>query len=165
MNDCMGRAASRLPALSLLGHVIRLQPPWKHKFSQAPLLPSLLKCLKVRCWRRFEWNAFMNIVSEILGNFKASKLHLNFESLEPFSVWLSSNVTSFVQSWYLVNSQCVPGTSECLLSKQMWFNVTLFPPSLTPSLSSLPSVKTSGFSLGGSPDSFLVRGKVANSSF
>uniref|UniRef100_A0A452UNX2 TSC complex subunit 1 n=1 Tax=Ursus maritimus TaxID=29073 RepID=A0A452UNX2_URSMA len=47
MNDCMGRAASRLPALSLLGHVIRLQPPWKHKLSQAPLLPSLLKCLKV----------------------------------------------------------------------------------------------------------------------
>ncbi|XP_047687132.1 hamartin isoform X1 [Prionailurus viverrinus] len=47
MNDCVGRAASRLPALSLLGHVIRLQPPWKHKLSQAPLLPSLLKCLKV----------------------------------------------------------------------------------------------------------------------
>ncbi|KAM8943224.1 hamartin isoform 1-T3 [Lycaon pictus] len=47
MNDCMGRAASRLPALSLLGHVIRLQPPWKHKLSQAPLLPSLLKCLKM----------------------------------------------------------------------------------------------------------------------
>ncbi|XP_039085626.1 hamartin isoform X2 [Hyaena hyaena] len=47
MNDCVGRAASRLPALSLLGHVIRLQPPWKHKLSQAPLLPSLLKCLKM----------------------------------------------------------------------------------------------------------------------
>ncbi|XP_059266421.1 hamartin isoform X1 [Mustela nigripes] len=47
MNECMGRAASRLSALSLLGHVIRLQPPWKHKFSQAPLLPSLLKCLKM----------------------------------------------------------------------------------------------------------------------
>nr|KAF6434734.1 TSC complex subunit 1 [Molossus molossus] len=47
MNEYVGKAASRLPTLSLLGHVIRLQPPWKHKLSQAPLLPSLLKCLKV----------------------------------------------------------------------------------------------------------------------
>ncbi|XP_037348801.1 hamartin [Talpa occidentalis] len=47
MNEYVGKAASRLPALALLGHVVRLQPPWKHKLSQAPLLPSLLKCLKV----------------------------------------------------------------------------------------------------------------------
>uniref|UniRef100_A0A8D1VWF3 TSC complex subunit 1 n=1 Tax=Sus scrofa TaxID=9823 RepID=A0A8D1VWF3_PIG len=47
MNEYMGKAASRLPTLSLLGHVVRLQPSWKHKLSQAPLLPSLLKCLKV----------------------------------------------------------------------------------------------------------------------
>lgn len=44
----MGKAATRLPILSLLGHVIRRQPSWKHKLSQAPLLLSLLKCLKVR---------------------------------------------------------------------------------------------------------------------
>lgn len=44
----MGKAATRLPTLSLLGHVIRRQPSWKHKLSQAPLLLSLLKCLKVR---------------------------------------------------------------------------------------------------------------------
>ncbi|XP_066222890.1 hamartin isoform X2 [Saccopteryx leptura] len=47
MNECVGKAASRLATLSLLGHVVRLQPSWKHKLSQAPLLPSLLKCLKV----------------------------------------------------------------------------------------------------------------------
>ncbi|XP_054440153.1 hamartin isoform X2 [Pteronotus mesoamericanus] len=47
MNEYVGKATSRLPILSLLGHVIRLQPSWKHKLSQAPLLPSLLKCLKV----------------------------------------------------------------------------------------------------------------------
>ncbi|XP_036276327.1 hamartin isoform X3 [Pipistrellus kuhlii] len=47
MNEYVGKAASRLSTLSLLGHAIRLQPPWKHKLSQAPLLPSLLKCLKV----------------------------------------------------------------------------------------------------------------------
>ncbi|XP_074150052.1 hamartin isoform X2 [Sminthopsis crassicaudata] len=46
INEYVGKAATRLPVLSLLGHVIRLQPPWKHKLSQAPLLPSLLKCLK-----------------------------------------------------------------------------------------------------------------------
>nr|XP_019584484.1 PREDICTED: hamartin isoform X2 [Rhinolophus sinicus] len=46
MNEYVGKAASRLSTLSLLGHVIRLQPSWKHKLSQAPLLPSLLKCLK-----------------------------------------------------------------------------------------------------------------------
>nr|XP_030694311.1 hamartin isoform X3 [Globicephala melas] len=47
MNEYVGKAASRLSTLSLLGHVVRLQPSWKHKLSQAPLLPSLLKCLKV----------------------------------------------------------------------------------------------------------------------
>lgn len=47
MNEYVGKATSRLSTLVLLGHVARLQPPWKHKLSQAPLLPSLLKCLKV----------------------------------------------------------------------------------------------------------------------
>ncbi|XP_057577487.1 hamartin isoform X3 [Hippopotamus amphibius kiboko] len=47
MNEYVGKAASRLSTLSLLGHVVRLQPSWKHKLSQAPLLPSLLKCLKM----------------------------------------------------------------------------------------------------------------------
>uniref|UniRef100_A0A8B9IS16 TSC complex subunit 1 n=1 Tax=Amazona collaria TaxID=241587 RepID=A0A8B9IS16_9PSIT len=46
INEYMGKAATRLPILSLLGHVIRRQPSWKHKLSQAPLLLSLLKCLK-----------------------------------------------------------------------------------------------------------------------
>ncbi|XP_062937586.1 hamartin isoform X1 [Cynocephalus volans] len=47
INEYVGKAATRLPILSFLGHVIRLQPSWKHKLSQAPLLPSLLKCLKM----------------------------------------------------------------------------------------------------------------------
>ncbi|XP_021049482.1 hamartin isoform X2 [Mus pahari] len=47
INEYVGKAATRLPVLSLLGHVVRLQPSWKHKLSQAPLLPSLLKCLKM----------------------------------------------------------------------------------------------------------------------
>jgi hypothetical protein len=47
INEYVGKAATRLSILSLLGHVVRLQPSWKHKLSQAPLLPSLLKCLKV----------------------------------------------------------------------------------------------------------------------
>uniref|UniRef100_A0A8C8SIR0 TSC complex subunit 1 n=1 Tax=Pelusios castaneus TaxID=367368 RepID=A0A8C8SIR0_9SAUR len=46
LNEYMGKAATRLPTLSLLGHVIRRQPSWKHKLSQAPILLSLLKCLK-----------------------------------------------------------------------------------------------------------------------
>ncbi|XP_077692131.1 hamartin isoform X2 [Eretmochelys imbricata] len=46
INEYMGKAATRLHTLSLLGHVIRRQPSWKHKLSQAPLLLSLLKCLK-----------------------------------------------------------------------------------------------------------------------
>ncbi|KFO31949.1 Hamartin [Fukomys damarensis] len=47
INEYVGKAATRLSVLSLLGHVVRLQPSWKHKLSQAPLLPSLLKCLKM----------------------------------------------------------------------------------------------------------------------
>ncbi|KAM6169293.1 hamartin isoform 2-T4 [Rhynchocyon petersi] len=46
INEHVGKATTRLSILSLLGHVIRFQPSWKHKLSQAPLLPSLLKCLK-----------------------------------------------------------------------------------------------------------------------
>ncbi|CAO2598425.1 Tsc1 [Lemmus lemmus] len=47
INEYVGKAATRLSILLLLGHVVRLQPSWKHKLSQAPLLPSLLKCLKM----------------------------------------------------------------------------------------------------------------------
>ncbi|XP_054853603.1 hamartin isoform X2 [Eublepharis macularius] len=46
INEYMSKPLTRLPTLSLLGHVIRQQPSWKHKLSQAPLLLSLLKCLK-----------------------------------------------------------------------------------------------------------------------
>uniref|UniRef100_A0A8C7CTA6 TSC complex subunit 1a n=1 Tax=Oncorhynchus kisutch TaxID=8019 RepID=A0A8C7CTA6_ONCKI len=46
LNECMAKPACRLPTLSLLGHVIRKQPPWMHKITRFPLLTSLLKCLK-----------------------------------------------------------------------------------------------------------------------
>ncbi|XP_032993230.1 hamartin isoform X2 [Lacerta agilis] len=46
INECMSRSSTRLSALSLLGHVIRCQPSWKHKLSQASVLVTLLKCLK-----------------------------------------------------------------------------------------------------------------------
>lgn len=47
MNECMAKAACRLPTLNLLGHVVRKQPSWIHKIARNPLLLSLLKCLKV----------------------------------------------------------------------------------------------------------------------
>ena len=68
INEYVGKAATRLSILSLLGHVVRLQPSWKHKLSQAPLLPSLLKCLKVGYLRGFGGNASINIVSEKCHN-------------------------------------------------------------------------------------------------
>ncbi|XP_034958098.1 hamartin [Zootoca vivipara] len=46
INECMSRPSTRLLALSLLGHVIRCQPSWKHKLSQASVMVTLLKCLK-----------------------------------------------------------------------------------------------------------------------
>ncbi|KAJ7308016.1 hypothetical protein JRQ81_008516 [Phrynocephalus forsythii] len=46
INEYMSKPATRLSTLSLLGHVIRRQPSWKHKLAQAPVLLSLLKCLK-----------------------------------------------------------------------------------------------------------------------
>ncbi|KAF7241080.1 Hamartin [Varanus komodoensis] len=46
INECMSKPTTRLSTLSLLGHVVRRQPSWKHKLSQAPVLLSLLKCLK-----------------------------------------------------------------------------------------------------------------------
>ncbi|KAM4663777.1 hamartin isoform 2-T2 [Discoglossus pictus] len=47
INEYLSKAANRLPTLTLLGHVIRRQPSWKHKLSQSPVLQSLLKCLKL----------------------------------------------------------------------------------------------------------------------
>ncbi|XP_078282633.1 hamartin-like isoform X2 [Rhinoraja longicauda] len=46
LNECMGKAATRLSAVTLLGHVIRREPTWIHKLCRAPVLVSLLKCLK-----------------------------------------------------------------------------------------------------------------------
>ncbi|XP_035642287.1 TSC complex subunit 1a isoform X2 [Oncorhynchus keta] len=46
LNEYMAKPACRLPTLTLLGHVIRKQPPWMHKITRFPLLTSLLKCLK-----------------------------------------------------------------------------------------------------------------------
>ncbi|XP_043914765.1 hamartin-like [Protopterus annectens] len=46
MNECLSKPATRLNTLILLGHIIRRQPSWIHKISQAPVLVSLLKCLK-----------------------------------------------------------------------------------------------------------------------
>ncbi|XP_051892930.1 TSC complex subunit 1b isoform X2 [Pristis pectinata] len=46
LNECMGKAATRLAAVTLLGHVIRREPTWIHKLFRAPVLVSLLKCLK-----------------------------------------------------------------------------------------------------------------------
>ncbi|XP_030063624.1 hamartin isoform X2 [Microcaecilia unicolor] len=46
MNEYLSKSTTRLPTLTLLGHVIRRQPSWKHKLSHAPVFLSLLKCLK-----------------------------------------------------------------------------------------------------------------------
>ncbi|XP_076854312.1 TSC complex subunit 1a isoform X2 [Brachyhypopomus gauderio] len=46
MNECMAKPACRLSVLTLLGHVVRRQPPWIHRIARFPLLTSLLKCLK-----------------------------------------------------------------------------------------------------------------------
>ncbi|XP_049435663.1 TSC complex subunit 1a isoform X2 [Epinephelus fuscoguttatus] len=46
LNETLNRPGSRLAALTLLGHLIRKQPPWVHHISRSPLLPSLLRCLK-----------------------------------------------------------------------------------------------------------------------
>lgn len=47
MNECMGKQSCRLSTITLLGHIVRKQPPWIHKIARFPLLASLLKCLKV----------------------------------------------------------------------------------------------------------------------
>ncbi|KAM9857753.1 TSC complex subunit 1a [Aulostomus maculatus] len=46
LNEVVSRPASRLAAITLLGHMIRKQPPWVHHISHSPLLTSLLRCLK-----------------------------------------------------------------------------------------------------------------------
>uniref|UniRef100_A0A671MEH3 Uncharacterized protein n=1 Tax=Sinocyclocheilus anshuiensis TaxID=1608454 RepID=A0A671MEH3_9TELE len=47
MNECMGKQSCRLSTITLLGHIVRKQPPWIHKIARFPLLASLHKCLKV----------------------------------------------------------------------------------------------------------------------
>ncbi|KAF3695267.1 Hamartin Tuberous sclerosis 1 protein [Channa argus] len=46
LNESLNRPETRLAGLSLLGHLIRKQPPWIHHVSHSALLPSLLRCLK-----------------------------------------------------------------------------------------------------------------------
>ncbi|XP_054629728.1 TSC complex subunit 1a isoform X2 [Dunckerocampus dactyliophorus] len=46
LNEVLSRPASRLAAVTLLGHMISQQPPWIHHVSRSPLLTSLLRCLK-----------------------------------------------------------------------------------------------------------------------
>ncbi|XP_037830887.1 TSC complex subunit 1a isoform X2 [Kryptolebias marmoratus] len=46
LNESLNRAGTRLAAVTLLGHLIRKQPPWVHHISQSALLSSLLRCLK-----------------------------------------------------------------------------------------------------------------------
>uniref|UniRef100_A0A3Q4IC59 Uncharacterized protein n=1 Tax=Neolamprologus brichardi TaxID=32507 RepID=A0A3Q4IC59_NEOBR len=47
LNESVSRSGTRLGALTLLGHLIRKQPPWVHHISRSPLLLSLLRCLKL----------------------------------------------------------------------------------------------------------------------
>ncbi|KAL4623301.1 hamartin isoform X4 [Arapaima gigas] len=46
MSECMTKQSCRLHTLTLLGHIVRRQPPWIHKISRFSLLSSLLRCLK-----------------------------------------------------------------------------------------------------------------------
>ncbi|XP_041643129.1 TSC complex subunit 1a isoform X2 [Cheilinus undulatus] len=46
LNESLNRPGTRLAGLTLLGHLIRKQPPWVHHISRSTLLPSLLRCLK-----------------------------------------------------------------------------------------------------------------------
>lgn len=47
LNESLNRPGSRLAGLTLLGDLIRKQPPWVHHISRSALLLSLLRCLKV----------------------------------------------------------------------------------------------------------------------
>ncbi|KAM9360966.1 TSC complex subunit 1a [Symphorus nematophorus] len=46
LHESLSRPGSRLAAVTLLGHLIRKQPPWVHHISRSPLLLALLRCLK-----------------------------------------------------------------------------------------------------------------------
>lgn len=46
LNECMKSSHSRLPALTLISHIVRRQPSWLYKIVQAPLFASLVTCLK-----------------------------------------------------------------------------------------------------------------------
>ncbi|XP_026199200.1 TSC complex subunit 1a isoform X2 [Anabas testudineus] len=46
LNESLNRPGTRLAGLTLLGHLIRKQPPWVHHISRSALLPSLLRFLK-----------------------------------------------------------------------------------------------------------------------
>ncbi|XP_074526805.1 TSC complex subunit 1a [Halichoeres trimaculatus] len=46
LNESLSRPGTRLAGLTLLGHLVRKQPPWVHHISRSTLLPSLLRCLK-----------------------------------------------------------------------------------------------------------------------
>lgn len=168
MNEYVGKAASRLSTLSLLGHVIRLQPSWKHKLSQAPLLPSLLKCLKVRCYKDSN-EMTVNIVSEVSSSLKQATQGLTLRVGKLLGIWLSSlNTRVGIQR---AHSQCVTVTVGYLLSKHKRYHCSQIGSTFhCPSplrfhhRLAFPQLKTCRFVLGEAPflSSLLANRKRAN---
>ncbi|KAL0978956.1 hypothetical protein UPYG_G00178460 [Umbra pygmaea] len=99
LNECMAKPACRLPALTLLGNVIRKQPPWMHKITRFPLLTSLLKCLKTDS----------DVVVLITGVLVLITLLPMIPQAGKQHIWDFFDIFGRLASWSLKNPGHVPG--------------------------------------------------------
>ncbi|XP_063753626.1 TSC complex subunit 1a isoform X3 [Eleginops maclovinus] len=76
LNEALSRSGSRLPAVTLLGHLIRKQPPWVHTVSRSPLLPSLLRQLKTETDVVFLITAVLVLITLLPMIPQAGKQHI-----------------------------------------------------------------------------------------
>ncbi|KAK5933175.1 hypothetical protein CgunFtcFv8_004823 [Champsocephalus gunnari] len=76
LNEALSRSGSRLPAVTLLGHMIRKQPPWVHTVSRSPLLCSLLRHLKTETDVVFLITAVLVLITLLPMIPQAGKQHI-----------------------------------------------------------------------------------------
>lgn len=104
MNEYLSKPATRLTVLTLLGHVVRRQPSWRHKLSQAPIFHALLKCLKTDTDVVVLTTGVLVLITALPMIPQSGKQHLHdfFDIFGRLSAWCMKN-PGHVAEIYLVH--------------------------------------------------------------
>ncbi|KAG7214291.1 hypothetical protein INR49_023211 [Caranx melampygus] len=123
LNESLNRPGSRLAALTLLGHLVRKQPPWVHHISRSALLQSLLRCLKTDGDVVVLITAVLVLITLLPMIPQAGKQHIYdfFDVFGRLASWSYRN-PSHVPMVHLVHlhAELVTGTQDYELDPSRW---------------------------------------------